>query len=161
MIKPVSSNRISSAKDIDALLSFLGWESASHGSALQIRALHAGAGATAGRDWRSVSVVFHFAYPATRKSANRTNIKITIAAVANTSLSANKRRIGSLPRRSYSARNGISTAVRSTGRARLFDRIHHHVRPADEVLVVGIRRRQVALEHLGGDEALLARPVGG
>ena len=40
---------------------------------------------------------------------------------------------------------------------RLFDRVHHHVRPADEVLVVGIRRRQMALEHLGGDEAL-ARP---
>src|ERR1700726_4030070 len=32
----------------------------------------------------------------------------------------------------------------------LFDRVHHHVRPADKVLMVGIRRWQMALEHISG-----------
>src|SRR5208283_863609 len=43
---------------------------------------------------------------------------------------------------------------------RLFDRIHHHVRSADEVLVIRIWRRQMALEHCGRDEAVFSRPVG-
>jgi hypothetical protein len=38
---------------------------------------------------------FTFAYPATRKSANRIDIKITITPVAKANRSANKRRIGS------------------------------------------------------------------
>ena len=36
----------------------------------------------------------HLAYPATRESANKTAIKITITPVAKTSRSANNRRIG-------------------------------------------------------------------
>jgi hypothetical protein len=42
------------------------------------------------------ALCFTFAYPATRKSANRIDIKITIAPVAKTNRSANKRRMGSL-----------------------------------------------------------------
>src|SRR5271157_2755696 len=42
----------------------------------------------------------------------------------------------------------------------LFNHIHHHRRPADEVLMVGIGRRQMPLEHLSGNEALLAGPAG-
>src|ERR1700733_4004801 len=43
----------------------------------------------------------------------------------------------------------------------LLDRIHHHVRPADEVLMLAERRRQMALQYFSGYEALLARPAGG
>src|ERR1700689_405851 len=42
---------------------------------------------------------------------------------------------------------------------RLFDRIHHHIRPADEVLMVGKGRRQMTLEDLGVDTALFAGPA--
>ena len=42
----------------------------------------------------------------------------------------------------------------------LLNRIHHHARPADEVLMLGEGRWQIALEYLSGDEPLLARPVG-
>jgi len=40
---------------------------------------------------------FIFAYPTTRESANRTDIKITTAPVAKTSRSANRRRIRETP----------------------------------------------------------------
>src|SRR5271156_3822731 len=98
--------------------------------------------------------------PATRKSANRIDIKITITPVAKTNRSADKRRIGVSLDEAVAL--GMVLRQRHVELAEgLFDRVHHHVRPADEVLVVGIRRRQVALEHLRGDEALLARPAGG
>src|SRR5262249_37917824 len=42
---------------------------------------------------------------------------------------------------------------------RLFNRIHHHVRPTDEVLMVGIGRRQMTLEQVSGNEAPFTRPA--
>ena len=59
--------------------------------------LHAGAGDMAGCNWRSDIITFAFAYPATRKYANRIDIKITVTPVAKASRLASKRRIGSLP----------------------------------------------------------------
>jgi hypothetical protein len=41
----------------------------------------------------------------------------------------------------------------------LFNRIHRNVRPTDEVLMAGIGRRQMTLEHLRGDEAAFTRPA--
>src|SRR5271167_2537860 len=98
---------------------------------------------------------FTFGYPATRKSANRIAIKITITPVAKTSRSANKRRIGV----SLDEAVAFGMVLRHWHfelAQSLLDRVHHHARPADEVLMVGKGRGQVAPEHLGRYEALLA-----
>src|SRR5271166_915826 len=53
-------------------------------------------------------------YPHTRNSANRADRRITIAPVAKTRRSANTLRIGELPKRNCSARNGTSTSAPPT-----------------------------------------------
>ena len=94
-------------------------------------------------------------YPVMRE---HNDIKITITAVVKTSRSANKRRICDLPTQSCSARNGTSTSARSSRRAHF--RSHPSSRSAaDEILMVGVRWRQVTPEHVGIDEALLTRPI--
>ena len=40
----------------------------------------------------------------------------------------------------------------------VLDRIHHHIRPADEILIGLIRQRQMAFKHLGCDVALFSYP---
>ena len=65
---------------------------------------------------RMASLSLETTYPATRESANRIDIRITIAPVAKTSRSANKRRIESLPKQSCSVRNDTSTSARSSRR---------------------------------------------
>src|SRR6202050_3549482 len=100
----------------------------------------------------------HHVHPDTRKYANRIDIKITITPVAKTNRSANKRRIG------LSLNEAIALGMILRQRhiqfaESLFDRIHHHVRPADEVLVVGVRRWQMAPEQVGRNESFFARPT--
>src|ERR1700687_825272 len=105
--------------------------------------LHAGASVA----WQIViggrsASCFTFAYAATRNSANRIDIKITIAPVAKTNRSANKRRIGVSLDEAIAL--GMVLRQRHIHIAKsLLNGIHHHVRPADEVLMVGIRRWQM------------------
>src|SRR6516165_6120716 len=92
-------------------------------------------------------VRFVLAYRPTRQSANNTDIKITITAVKRTSRSANKRRIATSLDKTVAL--GVILRHRHLHLAQsLFDRIHHDARSADEVLVVSVRRRHVAPEHL-------------
>jgi hypothetical protein len=73
-----------------------GLESVSQGGRLQIRACTPAQVVSQVVIGDPSASRFTFAYPATRKSANRIDIKITITPVAKTNRSANKRRMGSL-----------------------------------------------------------------
>src|SRR5258708_6297869 len=102
---------------------------------------------------------FILAYPATRESANRIDIKITITPVAKATLSANTRRIETSLDEAIAF--GMVLRHRHPHLAeRLFNCIHHHAGSADEVLMIEIRWRQMTLEHLGVDETLFAGPAG-
>src|SRR5262245_7133996 len=94
-----------------------------------------------------------------RKMAKSTDIAITTTAVASASQSANKRRI--LAPLDETVSFGMIFRQRNAQFAeRSFDRVHHHVRSADVILVVGEGRRQIARKHRSVYEALLARPTG-
>src|ERR1700674_5314346 len=102
----------------------------------------------------------HFSrYPATRESANRIDIKITITPVAKASLSANTRRIGTSLDEAIAFRMVFRHRHAHLAEG-FFNCIHHHAGPADEVLMIGIRWRQMTLEHLSVDETLFTRPAG-
>src|SRR5271154_1964576 len=93
-----------------------------------------------------------------RMNAKSADIRITIAAVAKASRLANIRRIDTLLDKAVTL--GMVFRKRHAELSKLlFDRVHHYIWPADEVFVVAIRRRQMALEQFGAYEALLARPV--
>src|SRR6202047_2632692 len=102
---------------------------------------------------------FTLAYPATRESANRIDIKITITPVAKASLSANTRRIGTSLDEAIAFRMVFRHRHAHLAEG-FFNCIHHYAGPADEVLMIGIRWRQMTLEHLGVDETLFTGPAG-
>src|SRR6202795_664453 len=106
-----------------------------------------------------VGSYFILAYPATRESANRIDIKITITPVAKASRSANTRRIETSLDEAIAFRMVFRHRHAHLAEG-FFNCIHHHSGPADEVLMIGIRWRQMTLEHLGVDETLFTRPAG-
>ena len=98
-------------------------------------------------------------YRGMRENANRSDIKITTTPVTKTNRSASRRRIGNPLDKAVPL--GMVLRHRHVHFAEgPFYCVHHQGGPADEVLVVRIRQRQVALEHRSVNEAPLARPAG-
>src|ERR1700726_2755089 len=108
---------------------------------------------------RSGSYLILLIYPATRESANRIDIKITITPVAKTSLSANTRRIGTSLDEAIAFRMVLRHRHAHLAEG-FFNCIHHHAGPADEVLMIEKRWRQMPVELPGVDEPLFPRPAG-
>jgi hypothetical protein len=79
-------------------------------------------------------------YWAARRTANKADIRITIPAVAKTNLSANKRRIRGLLNEAIALRVVLRHWYLQLSDG-FFDRVHHHARPTDEILVVRVRWR--------------------